>query len=185
MEKNIPLWPSNEKVDAPWIASPRTAIAYALSLAKVREWDSFADIGCGDRRAAIMASKYFKAKSTCIELREDLCALSYANAIYNNVSDKFSLICQDARKVVYNEFDVVYIYMFPTFIEEISKKLDEEMRLGSRLITLDFPVKNWIPILMRRFQDEVGISRSIFLYLTGISNPSSWRLKKFYGYPRI
>ncbi|MGC8564025.1 MAG: methyltransferase domain-containing protein [Fervidicoccaceae archaeon] len=185
MEKSIPLWPVSGRVDAPWIPSPKKAILYALNLARVQEGSYFADIGCGDGRAAIMASKYAKSISTCIEVREELCALSQANAEYNGVADRFNVICSDARNIEYNHFDVVYIYMFPSFIAEISKKLDEELKVGSKIVTLDFPIVGWIPILMKKFMDEGGIERALFLYLIGISNPSSWRLADFNGYPKF
>lgn len=185
MEKGIPLWPIHKKVDAPWIPSPKIAIIHALNLAKIGERERFADVGCGDGRAAIIASKYVGSYSTCIEVRDELCVLSQANAVYNGVADKFEVICADAREVNYRGFDVVYLYMFPSFLEEISKKLDEEMKFGSRVVTLDFAVKGWEPILLRRFNDEAGVKRTIFLYLIGLSNPGAWRLTNFNGYPRI
>ncbi|MEM0060916.1 MAG: methyltransferase domain-containing protein [Fervidicoccaceae archaeon] len=156
-----------------------------MLLARASEGSKFADIGCGDGRASIIASKYFGSKSACIEVREELCMLSYANAVYNGVADKLTIACQDAREIEYNDYDILYIYMFPSFLEEISKKLDEELREGARVLTLDFPIKGWHPILMRRVVDDSGIERSIFLYVVGISNPASWRMRAFNGYPEI
>ncbi|MGB9830885.1 MAG: hypothetical protein ACPLSP_02305, partial [Fervidicoccus fontis] len=112
-------------------------------------------------------------------------ALALSNAIYNSVNDKFSVICEDARKIDYSEFDFIYIYMFPSFLREISLKLDKELKEGTKIVTLDFSIEGWIPILMKRIEDEKGIIRSIFLYFIGISNPSAWRIRRFYGYPRI
>jgi len=183
MDEQIPLWPKSGSADAPWIPSPMEAVLHAISIGEVGEETKFADIGCGDGRAAVIAAKYAKSTAACIEIREELCMLSEANAIYNGVSDRFRVICSDARKVDYNEFDVIYIYMFPSFIEEISRKLDEELRMGSRVITLDFPIKGWEPVLIRRFIDGRGIRRTLFMYVVGLSNPSSWRYGRFDGYP--
>ncbi|AFH42302.1 class I SAM-dependent methyltransferase [Fervidicoccus fontis] len=185
MREDIPIWPKEEKVDAPWIPSSIKPIIFSFEIAKLNKDSKICDIGCGDGRVAIIASKYFGCSSTCIEKREDLCALALSNAIYNSVNDKFSVICEDARKIDYSEFDFIYIYMFPSFLREISLKLDKELKEGTKIVTLDFSIEGWIPILMKRIEDEKGIIRSIFLYFIGISNPSAWRIRRFYGYPRI
>ncbi len=168
----------------PWIPSPLKAIAMALALADVDSNDSLVDVGCGDGRVGIIASKYLGARSTCIEKREDLCVLAEANSEYNKVSSLYRVKCMDAMDEDYREYSVVYLYMFRSFNSAISVKLDKELRKGARVVTLDFPIPAWAPVLYRRIVDEGGVLRTVYLYVIGVSNPSSWRIRRFEGYPK-
>jgi SAM-dependent methyltransferase len=173
----------NKRIVPPWIPASLKAIMLALSLADVNEDDRLVDVGCGDGRVCIVASKYLKAHCTCVEIDEELCALAEANAMHNHVRERVNIVCGDAFQQDFREFSVVYMYMYRSFNDAISKKLDKELLKGSRVVTVDFPISEWIPITLRRTVDEKGVNRTVFLYVIGISNPSSWRPRLYEGYP--
>ncbi|HID09099.1 TPA: class I SAM-dependent methyltransferase [Candidatus Micrarchaeota archaeon] len=158
---------------APWVATPREIVAEALSFMGLSERDRFVDLGCGDGRVVIYASKYLGARSLCVELDEDLCVLAELNIARNGVSGLAEVQCVDLFEVPLYEFTAVYIYMFKSVNELIAPKLEAELPLGARILTLDFPVPGWIPARVKRLVDGAGIVRALYSYIRGVSDPGS------------
>lgn len=158
---------------APWVATPKEIVAEALSFMGLSERDRFVDLGCGDGRVVIYASKYMGARSLCVELDEDLCVLAELNVARNGVSGLVEVRCMDLFEVPLYGFTAVYIYMFKSVNELIAPKLEAELPLGARILTLDFPVPGWIPARVKRLIDGAGIVRTLYLYIRGVSDPGS------------
>lgn len=163
-------------IHAPFVSSPLKAIAMALAVADVRPGETLYDLGCGDGRVPIIAAKHLGSKSVCVELQPDLCVLAEANAVYNGVAEKVRVVCKDFMEASLNDADVVYAYLYTSINELLSKKYEKELREGSRIVTLDFPIPGWAPFKIRRFYDDRGYLRTVLLYIMGVSNPSSWRV---------
>ncbi len=163
-------------IHAPFISSPLKAIAMALAVADVRPGETLYDLGCGDGRVPIIAAKHLGAQGVCVEVQPDLCVLAEANAIYNRVAEKVSVVCKDFMEAELNDADVVYTYLYTSINERLSRKYEMELREGSRIVTLDFPIPGWAPFKIRRFYDDRGYLRTVLLYIMGVSNPSSWRV---------
>lgn len=166
---------SPEKL-APFISSPLDAVAMALAVADVNENDIVYDLGCGDGRVAIVSSKHLGARSVCVEIDPDLCVLAEANAWFNGVLEQVRIMCNDFMKVDLSPATVVYTYLYSSINRRLAGKLEREMRPGSRVVTLDFPIPGWVPFKVRRFYDEKGYLRTVWLYVIGVSNPGSWRV---------
>jgi len=164
------------KIIVPWITTPVEIIAYALSLARVTEKDTVYDLGCGDGRVPIIAAKYLGAKGVCVEIDDNLCALAQANIYNNNVEDKVSVVCSDMFTTNLSKATVIYTYLYTSVNKRLSRKIESEIKEGSRIITIDMPIPHWVPFTLRRLYDKNGILRTIYLYIIGISNPSSWRI---------
>jgi len=157
---------------APWIPSTREVIVEALNIARVGQGDIFYDLGAGDGRVLVIASREYGAYSVGIEVDERLCGIIEVTAKYYNVHDKVKVICEDFFAVNLSPATVVYMYLYRSINEEIAEKLEKELRVGTRIITIDFPIPGWIPIVVKRLIDRTGIIRTIYLYIKGASNPS-------------
>ena len=163
-------------IQVPFVSSPLEAIAMALAVADVKPGETLYDLGCGDGRVPIIAAKHLGSRGVCVEVQPDLCALAEANAFYNGVADKVRVLCKDFMEAELNNADVVYTYLYTSINGRLSKKYEIELREGSRIVTLDFPIPGWAPFKIRRFYDDKGYLRTVFLYIMGVSNPSSWRV---------
>lgn len=153
-----------------------SVVKAALALAKLTPDDIVLDIGCGDGRVPIIAAKYFKSKGICVEINESLCALAEANIRLNGVEGLVEVACQDLFMYSYSKATVLYAYLYGSILSFLSNKIEAEMRRGSRIITIDFPIAGWVPIAVKKVIDEGGLVRSIYLYVIGASNPGSWVL---------
>lgn len=165
---------------APWIPSTREVIVEALNIARVGRGDVLYDLGAGDGRVLVIASREYGAYSVGVEVDERLCGIIEVTAKYYGVHDKVKVICEDFFAVNLSPATVVYMYLYRSINEELAEKLEKELRIGTRIITIDFPIPGWTPIIVKRLIDRTNIIRTIHLYIKGISNPSD--LNKRLGY---
>ncbi len=163
--------------EVPWIPSPPDIIIRALRLAGVNKFDVVYDLGCGDGRVVTIAAKYFKSLGVCIEVDPILCSVARLIAEINGVSDSVEIVCGNYYELSLRGATVIYTYLFPSTLNKLKHKFEDECRPGTRIITLDFAISGWIPIAIRRVEDSLGITRTIRVYVIGFSD-SKARLKR-------
>jgi len=155
--------------NAPFVPSPLSVVRAALALAEAGPLDVVVDLGCGDGRVAIIAAKYHGSRGMCVEIDEHLCALALANAIENNVSDRVEVYCGDMFDFDCSRATVVYAYLYGSVLSSLAKKLEKELRRGSRVLTLDFKIDGWVPKKLKRVLTESRVVRTVWLYEVGYS----------------
>ena len=163
--------------EVPWIPSPPDIIIKALKLASVGRSDVVYDLGCGNGRVVTIAAKYFKSLGVCIEVDPILCSVARLIARVNGVSDSVEVICANYYKLPLRGATVIYAYLFPSTLSRLKYKFENECRPGTKIITLDFAIPGWIPIVIRRAKDSLGVMRTIRIYVIGFSD-SRARLKR-------
>ncbi len=156
---------------APWIPSTKEVIVEALRIAGVGSNDKLYDLGAGDGRVTIIAARDFGAKCVAVEIDERLCGVIYSTAKYYGLLDKIEILCNDFLTVNISDATVIYMYLYKSINEMLADKFEKELGLGTRIITVDFPIPGWQPIKIKRLVDRTGLARTIFLYIMGASNP--------------
>ena len=130
--------------------------------------DVFYDLGCGDGRVAVYAAKYYGVRrSVCVEINESLALEALERAVREGVGDRVSVINADFMEVRIDDATAVYMYLLSSINEALRPKLESELRPGTRVATLDFPVPGWEPV---RVVGEDGRQRAIYLYIIGVSD---------------
>lgn len=158
----------------PWVPSPRTVVNFLMEMLNVRHGDRFVDLGCGDGRVVIEAAKR-GAMAVCIEIDRVLCNVASVWADLMGVRNRFKVICRDFFDVDLREIgpDIVYAYLYPSTLESLASKLENELSPGSVVVTLDFAIRGWSPIYVKTFIDENGHRRVLWIYVVGLSNPKA------------
>ncbi|WP_069807458.1 class I SAM-dependent methyltransferase [Vulcanisaeta thermophila] len=149
--------------DVPFVPTPEVVVRRMLQLANVRRDEVVYDLGCGDGRVVIIAAREFGAQSACIEIRKDL----YEQTL-RRVKD---LGLEDRVKVIYGNFfeedlsdaDVVFMYLLTSVNERIRPKLERELRPGTRVVSHDFEMPGWKPLIVEDLYEEWR-SHKIYLY---------------------
>ncbi|OWJ54085.1 class I SAM-dependent methyltransferase [Pyrodictium delaneyi] len=154
--------------DVPWVPTRRQLISQVLRIARVSKGDIFYDLGCGDGRVVIEAAKR-GAKAVCIELRRELLESAIENAKKAGVYDKIEFINDDFFNVSLHRASVVYMYLLTRVNAALRPKLENELRIGARVITLDFAIPGWNPIHVEKYYVG-GLVRTIYLYTKGVSD---------------
>ena len=153
-----------------YIPTPHVVVKKALSIANVGVNDVFYDLGAGDGRVVIEAAKR-GAYSVAVEIDPYLCEVIKANALKEGVLDRISIIEASFFDVDLSDATVVYMYLYKSINNQLKDKLERELSIGTRVITIDFPIPTWIPVAIKRVVDDKGIPRTIHVYVKGISNP--------------
>ena len=157
---------------APWIPTPIEIIVEALKYANVDKGDIVYDLGAGDGRVVILAAKLFDARGVAVEVDERMCVVIEANAKEYGVLDRIKVLCDDFFNVDLSDATIVYMYLYRSINEILASKLSRELNDYARIITIDFPIPNWIPVGIKRLPDRCGMIRTIYLYVVGASDPN-------------
>ncbi len=159
----------------PYIASPVKVAEKLVELAKLTPNDVLYDLGSGDGRVVILASKLSGCKGVGVEIDGALVAVSRKKSAEYGVSDRVKFIEGDFREADLSEATVIYLYIYYDVIRDhLLEKLESEIKDGTRIVTLEIPIPNWMPIARKGFQDENGVIRTLYLYVKGVSDPRSW-----------
>ncbi len=154
----------------PWVPTRIDVIDRVLSIANLTDDDIFCDLGCGDGRVVIKAAKEYNVKCLCIEKREDLVQKAIANVKKAGVEDLVKVIHADFFEVPLRDVTVVYMYLLTSVNRLLRPKLERELKIGTRVITLDFEIPGWSPVYV---EGHGGWQGTIYLYIKGISDIES------------
>lgn len=154
--------------NVPWVPTRRQLLAHVMRLAGVKPGTVFYDLGCGDGRVVIEAAKR-GARGVCVELRRDLIEQAMRNAREAGVADRIRFINKSFFDVDLGDADVVYMYLLTRVNAQLRPKLEKELRLGARIVTLDFEVPGWKPVQIEKHV-VAGMTRILYLYIKGVSD---------------
>lgn len=149
------------ELDVAFVPTPKRIVRAMLQLASVRRGETLFDLGAGDGRIIIEAAREFGARAVGVEV-----APEYVRRIrerINATGTKAELIESDIFKVDLSPADVITIYLSPSANAKLVQKLNNELKPGTRIVSLDYPVPGWVP----RRELEVtasGLRRTIYLY---------------------
>lgn len=159
---------SHPLAQAPWVPTREELLPYVMMVAKPTKDDVFYDLGCGDGRVVIEAALR-GAKGVCVEINPDLIRKAKEAAEKLNVADRISFINDDFFNVSLRDATVVYMYLLTSVNRALKPKLEKELRLGSRVVTLDFEIPGWRPIHVTRV--SLGYREAtLYLYVRGVSD---------------
>jgi predicted RNA methylase len=132
-----------------------------LQLASLRRGETLFDLGAGDGRIIIEATRKFGARAIGVEL--DPGCISRIKERLAATGTRAELIEADFFKVDLSSADVVTMYLSASANERLAPKLNSELRAGTRVVSLDYPLPSWTP--KRELQVSAsGIRRRLFLY---------------------
>lgn len=159
---------SHPLAQAPWVPTREELLPYIMMLAKPTKDDIFYDLGCGDGRVVIEASLH-GAKGVCVEINPELVKRAKEMAEKLKVVDRITFINDDFFNVSLRDATIVYMYLLTSVNRALRPKLEKELRLGARVITLDFEIPGWRPIHIMRI--SLGYREAtLYLYVKGVSD---------------
>ncbi len=130
---------------APYVSSPRPVVDSMLSLAGVGEDDIVYDLGSGDGRIPIVAAQKYGARGVGIEIKQRLVDSARARARSAGVADRVEFRREDLFGADIGDATVVTLYLLPSVNLELRPKLFRELEPGTRVVSHDFHMEEWIP----------------------------------------
>jgi hypothetical protein len=128
--------------DVVWVPSPQALVDRMLDMAKVTSKDILVDLGSGDGRTVITASKR-GVNARGIEYNPDMVALSRRNATAQG-APKAQFIQGDIFQTDFTDATVVTMFLLPSLNLRLRPQL-LDMRPGTRLVSNTFDMGDWTP----------------------------------------
>jgi len=147
-------------LDVAYVATPKNIVRQMLSLTGLRRGETLFDLGAGDGRILIEAVRGFGARATGIEI--DPQRVSRIKERLRSTGIKAEIVEADLLHVDLCTADVVALYLSESVNAKLARKLQKELKAGSRVVSLDYPLPGWAP------EKEVTVKgrlpRKLFLY---------------------
>jgi ubiquinone/menaquinone biosynthesis C-methylase UbiE len=153
----------NMPYDVPYVPTPEVVVRRMLQVSGVRPGEVVYDLGCGDGRIVIMAAKEFGARAVCVEIRNDLYEQTLRRVKELNLENVVKVIHGNFFEVPIGDADVVTMYLLTSVNQMLRPKLERELRPGTRVVSHDFEVPGWKPLLAEDVYEEWR-SHKIYLY---------------------
>jgi len=133
------------KLDVVWVPSAPEVITAMMEAAKVGPGDVVYDLGCGEGEIVIAAAKRYGARGVGVDLDPERIRNARANAASAGVTERVTFVEQDLFKTDVSPATVVTLYLLPDLNERLRPKLLSELRPGSRIVSHDFGMGDWVP----------------------------------------
>jgi SAM-dependent methyltransferase len=159
----------------PYVPSPEDVVRKMLKLAEVTSGDIVYDLGCGDGRILIAAVESFGAKEAFgYEISEDVYKKALQHVAKVNLQERITIINRDFFEADLSRANVITLYLNNFTNEKLRPKLEKEALPDTSIVSHDFSILNWRPIIQDTFRDEYSV-HTIYLYVvpTAFSNESA------------
>jgi SAM-dependent methyltransferase len=151
---------------APFVPTPQDVVERMLKLAGVTRRDIVYDLGCGDGRIVITAAQEFGARGVGVDIDPQRIQESETNAKKAGVDSLVTFKLQDALATDVSKATVVTLYLLSSSNLALRPLLTKQLRPGARIVSHAFDMGDWEPAKVERFTDEMGITRTLYLWKT-------------------
>jgi predicted RNA methylase len=148
----------------PYELTPDEVVLEKLRLLDLKDGELLFDLGCGDARSLIAASKM--AKVTCVGYEILPVALKAAaeNLKKVNTPDSIEIREEDFFDADISKVDALILYLTRNMLGKISLKLENELPVGARIVTHDFDIPAWEADEVVNFISRKGTPFTLYLY---------------------
>lgn len=131
--------------DVIFVPTPHRVVEEMLCVADINEDDLIYDLGCGDGRIIILAAQKVGSRGVGIDIDPQRIKESRQNASRAEVDNLVQFLEQDLFQTDFSKATVVTLYLLPMLNLQLRPKLFTELRPGTRVISHDFGMNEWIP----------------------------------------
>jgi hypothetical protein len=135
---------AQEGKDVIWEPTAESMVARLLAMANVTPADKLYDLGSGDGKIPIAASKLFGATAVGIEYDADLVKHSRCLAEAEGVQARVTFIEGDIFAADFSDATVVTVYLLPELNLRLRPTL-LAMKPGTRIVSYSFTMGDWQP----------------------------------------
>ena len=125
-----------------YVSTSRKRIKAFADALNMKPGQILIDLGCGDGRVLRCIHKRFDAQVIGYELN----LLAYLKARLLCLGRRgITIRFGDFRKADLSDADVVFCYLFPDVLPELSTKLCSELKPGAAVVSANFAIPGWRP----------------------------------------
>jgi predicted RNA methylase len=155
---------------APYVPTPQIVVERMLEAGHVKPGDVVYDLGSGDGRVVITAAQKFGATAVGVELLPDLCRKTEDRIRALGLADRVRMVEGSALRVDLSPANVVTMFFTTISNERLKPNLEKHLKIGSRVVSNEFPVRGWKPTEVVRVKSG-KMEHTIFVYEIGRLRP--------------
>lgn len=155
------LWPL--AIGAAYSPSSRKVVRKMLNMAEVTPEDRVYDLGSGDGRIVTEAVQRYNALGVGVEADPLRVLWSKANLLKLGLQGQVKIIWGNLFHQNLSQATVVILFLWGRTNEKLKKKLQEELKPGTRVVSYIWKFKGWTP-------SKVDEKERIYLYIIGESD---------------
>lgn len=125
---------------SPFIASPLRILRAMIDLADLKKTDRVYDLGCGDGRILIEASRKYGVRATGLEYSPFIFWLARLKKQLYRADIR--IVRADFYKFDFSDADVVFCYLLPEQMQKLEQKF-RRLKKGSRIVSHQFEIPGW------------------------------------------
>jgi SAM-dependent methyltransferase len=148
----------------PDVRTPLLVVNEMLRLADVTASDVVYDLGSGDGRILIAATRDRGARGVGLEIDPALVAHSTERARRLGLADRLDFRQQDLFEADLTPATVVTLYLSPDLNRRLRPKLLRELRPGARIVSHGFDMGDWVPSRTLQVSSNQG-SHTLYLWV--------------------
>jgi len=166
----------------PYVPTPTIIVDRLLDMGSVTGKDYLIDLGSGDGRIVITASKKFGARGHGIDIQEKLVALANQNAASEGVADKVKFVIGDIMEADLSQASIITTYLLPSTITKLVPKFLAELKPGTRIVSHDYPINPlaYEKVVSFDLEEKIKISGTpltvLYLYVIPARVNGEWSL---------
>src|SRR5438445_5971220 len=149
--------------DVIYVPTPYEVVDKMFELADIRPGEVVYDLGCGDGRIPVMASKKFGVRSFGFDINPVRVRESLENVKKGRVENLVTIKQQDIFELDLSKADVITLYLLPRLNVKLIPQLDK-LKPGCRIVSHDFNMEGVRPKREINFRQSDG-SREHRVYL--------------------
>lgn len=129
---------------APTVYSKNQVIIKAFESVNLQKGQLVLDLGCGNARSLIIASRKFGAKGVGVEISPFYYVLAKLNVLVRGESKNITIEYGNLRNYRENikNADVIFLYLYDKIVAEIEPLIFSRAKQHTKIISLAFPFKN-------------------------------------------
>jgi SAM-dependent methyltransferase len=151
--------------DVIYVPTPQEVVDKMLELADVRPGEVVYDLGCGDGRIPVTASKKYGVKSWGFDIDPVRVKESLENVEKNNVKSLVTIKLQDIFELDLSKADVITLYLLPQLNVKLIPQLDK-LKPGCRIVSHDFDMQGVKPKRELTYTPQGERQHRIYLWVT-------------------
>jgi len=147
-------------LDVAYVPTPKVIVRQMLLLAGLRRGETLFDLGAGDGRILVEAAREFGARAKGIEIDPDRVQRIKERLTATGVEAE--IIQADFMTVDLASANVVAMYLSDSANSKLAPKLERELRVGARVVSLDYTLPGWTP--EKEMIAKGALQRKLYLY---------------------
>ncbi len=142
---NLLGWGDGDESVAPYVPTPMGVVRTMLELVEAGPGDTVIDLGCGDGRILVMAVEVFNVdRAIGYELNRYLVETAENNIHDKELDDKIEVVNGNFMEADLSPASIVTLYLTTTGNAKLKPKFIDELKEGTRIISHDFPIMDWV-----------------------------------------